>query len=80
MAQQFVQGPGVEGLVLGFVGQDIVRGQGVQPVGQIGEAVRVNGARRARTPFDDEDIQALALEREFFFQFHAPGPIGEQIG
>lgn len=63
-----------------FVGQQVVCGQGLQTVGQTGEVLRLGTGGLARLSLDDEDIEALALERQLLFQFHPPGATGEEVG
>ena len=80
MADQFIQRPGVEGLVLRLVGQDIVCREPLQPIGQPGERRGAGVERGARPAFDDQDVQPLALERQLLLDIHPPGTAGEEVG
>ena len=80
VADQFVQGPRVQALLLGFEAEHIVAGQVLQPIWQVVHHGRIAVRRLARSAFDDQDIQALTLERQFLFQLYAPRPTGEEIG
>ena len=80
VADQFIQRPGVEWLVLRLVGQDVVCREPLQPVRQTGKRRRTGIRDRTRPAFDDEDVQPLTLQRQLLLDIHPPGTAGEEVG
>ena len=56
---------------------------GSRPCKAIREAVHglwIGGRTRHVAPFDDEDVESLALKRQLLFHGHRPGAADEQVG
>jgi hypothetical protein len=76
MADQLVQRPGVERLVPGLVGQQIVRAQSLQAVRQLDRA----GWDCGLLSFDNDHIEQLTGQRQLLFQLDPPTAVGKQVG
>ena len=80
MADEFVQGPGVEAFLDGFIGEDVVGAEGVESVGQLREGAGVGAGALATQALDDEDVEALAFDGQFQLEFDPPGAADEEVG
>ena len=80
MADEFVQGPGVEAFLAGFVGKDVVGAEGVEAVGQLREGAGVGAGVLAAQALDEKDVEALAFDGQFQLQFYPPGAADEEVG
>ena len=72
VADQFLHRPGVQGLAMRFEGDQVVRRQVVQPVGQT--------AREPPTaPAQDYHVEKLLLLRQVALHFHRERRVGEEV-
>ena len=80
VSDQFIHGPGVEGLLGGLISEDVVGTQGVESIGQVFEGGRVERGGLAGQALDDQDVEPLALQGEFQLELDPPGAPGEEVG
>jgi len=89
---EFVECPGVQRFITGFVGQQVVRAQVLQAIGQFeGRVGDRRGVRCGRTfghwaalggfagGLNDGDIKQLAAQRQLLFEFDPPGGTFEYL-